>query len=184
MDQEYVADIPGFSRYVVSSHGEIYNRRFKRLMRQTVTRNPGYDREFLKISLIDDDDVRRTLTVAPLVARAFVRPPSYLCTEVIHLDGNTRNVWAYNLAWRAPRTAYMFARQETLPKKAPWFNLAVRNQQTGVVYANIIECGRKEGLVFQDIWESVNSNLFPGYQDQRMVPPYGHTYEIVRKSNR
>lgn len=176
MEREQRRDIPGFSRYQVSDQGEVWNKVYQRIMRPSIANRYGH----LKVSLIDDNGVRRSVGVARLVAEVFVEPPNYLCTEIIHLDGNPANVWAHNLAWRSPRTAYLFARQETLPKKAPWYNLSVRNIETGVVYPNIIECGKAEGVVYQEVWESINSGLF-GRPPDRRVPPYGHTYELVKR---
>jgi hypothetical protein len=176
VESEYWADIPGFPRYAVTSHGEIYNKVYKRIMRQSVADRYGH----LKVSLIDEDNVRRSCGVAQLVAQAFVERPNHRCTHIIHLDGRLDNVWAHNLAWRTPRTAYLFSRQEHLPKRPEWYNLSVQNMSTGVVYANIIECGKAEGVVYQEVWESINSSIF-NQDAHRRVPPYGHTYQIIKR---
>lgn len=164
--EELWVDIPNFRRYQVSNLGHIWNVVFKRPMKPSRTQ-AGH----LKISLIDDDGVRRHVGVARLVAQAFVEPPNYLCTEVILLDGDLFNVAAYNLAWRGPRTAYLYARQMHNEQPDAMYVLGVRNLTTGATYKNIIEAGTTEGLLFWEILLSCH--------DQRKVPPFGYTYGFL-----
>ncbi len=188
IDQELWSDISHFSRYQVSNLGSLRNvifdnRPMAPSKMMSVRRPDGPDGEIvriggnLKISLIDNDGVRHTVMVARLVAEAFVEAPSDMCTEVIHLDGDLSNVSASNLRWRSPRTASLYMRQLHTPPKVPWTNLMVRNMNTGVVYENIVTCGKTEGVVWQEVWESTYTKPT---SHQKQVPPYWHTYEIVK----
>lgn len=176
--------IHGFPRYQINNYGEVWNTVFEMFMKPSKMLNGQ-----LKVSLIDEHHIRRSLSVAVLVARAFVEPPNERSDQVILLDGNMENVAAYNLAWRTPRQAYLYARQMRLPPKTPWTNLQVLNQTTGVLYENIIQCGMAEGLVFQHIWESTfkgawypeGSRPSNGTYRGERVYPYGHTYEIIKR---
>lgn len=180
--EEHWADIPNFARYQISSYGQVWNRVFERFMKPSIMTTGQ-----LKVSLIDDQEVRRSLSVAVLVAQAFVDPPEPRCREVILLDGDLTNVAAYNLRWRTLRQAYLYARQMRTQPKVPWINLPIRNQVTGAVYKNVVECGITEGLLFDEIWKST----YKGVHDREMdnykgtpVYPYGHTYEIIPYSER
>lgn len=168
IDEEVFADIFGFPRYAVSSHGRIYNKVFEKFMSPSRRAPDGQ----LKISLIDENEIRHSLSVAYLVAEAFVERPNYLCTEVIVLDGNYHNMMANNLAWRGPRTAYLYARQMKFEPRKIYINLPVRNCNTGVEYENIVRAGITEGLIWDEIWESTYKGT--------PVPPFGYTYEIIR----
>lgn len=169
IEQEIWADIPGFPRYAVSSQGRIYNKIFESMMKPSISTAQGN----LKISLIDEDEIRRAMGVAHLVANAFVERPNYLCTEVILRDGNLSNVAASNLAWRGPRTAYLYARQMRSKPKAV-YNVPVRNLVTGAEYETIIQAGIVEGLIWQEIWESTYT------VPKQPVPPFFYTYEVIR----
>lgn len=186
--EEIWSDIPNFSRYQVSNYGNLRNvifdnRPMAPSKMMSVRRPDGIGGEViriggnLKISLIDNDGIRRTCMVSGLVAQAFVEAPNHMCTEVIHLDGDLSNVAAWNLAWRAPRTAALYARQMNSQPRVPWRNLMVRNMNTGVVYENIVQAGIAEGVVWQEVWESTYTKP-TSYQKE--VPPYGHRYEIVQ----
>ena len=166
---EVWSDIQGFSRYAVSNYGHIWNMIFDRPMSPSKS-TTGHQ----KISLIDDEGVRRDRGVALLVAEAFVDPPNYMCTEVIIKDGDVWNAAANNLAWRPPRVAYLYARQMRTEQPLHYHNLPVRNLNTGAVYKNIIQAGVTEGMLFEDIFSSCNNKWRVGV--------YGHTYEIVKKS--
>ena len=166
---EIWSEIEGFSRYAISNYGHIWNLIFGRPMSPTRTH-----RGHLKISLIGDDGVRHVVTVARLVAEAFVQPPNYLCTDVVLLDGDLMNVSSYNVVWRPPRTAFLYARQLKTAQPSYVHNLAVLNMTTGEKYKNIFEAGTKEGVLFRDIFASCNDP-----SQQTRVPPFGHKYVIL-----
>lgn len=166
--EEVWADIPNFGRYKISNLGRVWNSIF-RIPMKTSRQQDGH----IKISLIDDGGVRRSVSVHVLVAEAFVERPYAACSEVVVLDGDLMNVAAYNLAWRSPRTAYMYARQMRTHQPDVYYNRQVRNKQTGVVYKNVVDSGVNDGVEFHEIWMSCH--------DERRVAPYGHTYEFVQR---
>ncbi len=168
IEQEQWADIPGFPRYAVSSLGRIYNKIFESYMSPSSSTKQGH----LKISLIDEFNDRRAMGVAYLVANAFVPRPNYLCKEVIILDGDLSNVAARNLAWRGPRTAYLYGQQLRRQPKAV-YNLPVRNIDTGAEYETIVQAGMADGVLFQEIWESTYTG--------KPVPPFHHRYEVIHR---
>src|SRR5688572_2862272 len=133
MNKEEWRPIQNFSRYLISNYGRVWNRIFEMMMKTSrarpnkTTQGEGY----VKISLIGDDEVRHTLSVAVLVAQAFVDPPNPRSCEVILLDGDLGNVAASNLAWRTPRQAWLYRRQMVNSWKPNWTNLPVLNQTTG-----------------------------------------------------
>lgn len=166
--RELWKDIPNFSRYQISNYGRVWNVVFKMPMKTSKTQAGN-----IKISLIDDENNRRSMSVALLVAELFVERPNDRCVDIILIDGDLSNVAAYNLAWRSRRGAYLYTRQMRTEQPIYFYNLKIRNNTTGREYKNIIEAGVTEGLLFQDIWEST-------YNGKRVFP-YGHTYEIISR---
>ncbi len=105
MYDEVWRNIPNYPDYLISSYGCVYNRRTKQEMRVSKT-NHGH----AKISLMSGES-RHTLSVARLVAQAFVRPPNPMCDEVILLNGDLSDVSETNLAWRPRWFAWKYTRQ-------------------------------------------------------------------------
>lgn len=161
-------DIPNFSRYMISNYGRVWNKVFERMMSASQTLEGT-----VKISLINNQNCRRTMGVAVMVAEAFVERPNPRCTEVILLDGNLANVTASNLAWRDRGAAYLYTKQMRAEQPPYYYTLPVRNNETGVVYNSVIEAGMTEGLIFRDLWKAT-------YTKER-VYPYGFTYQIVKR---
>jgi len=150
--------IPGFSNYQISSVGRIYNHK-EDLIMSTSPNNYGN----MKISLVADDGVRRTRSIAHMVAKAFVVPPTGFCTQVVLLDGNLNNVTADNIVWRPEWFAWKYARQMRRQQPNHYYNLRVTNLLTQVEYESIFEAGKIEGLLFSDIWRSTytGAEIFP-----------------------
>lgn len=173
MEEETWALILGFPRYRVSNYGRVWNDFFNMQMRPS---KMGPQRSW-KISLIDHEGNRQSLVLVSLVAQAFVEPPNEKSTVVIQLDGDMDNVAAKNLVWRTPRQAWLYARQMRTPPHTFWETLRIRNVNTGVEYESITHCGIVEGLIFQEISDSVTAAMCrPPYK--LGVYPHGHTYEM------
>lgn len=175
MNQEILADIPGFPRYAVSNYGRIWNKIFEMQMQPSVsTQRFGH----LKISLIDENCIRRSVSVARLVAQAFVEPPNPKSDHVILKDGDLHNVAAPNLEWRTRRQAWLYRRQMQTPPNPHWQSTMIRNVDTGVEYNNVVHCGIIEGLLFEEIMESALSAM--NRPPERIpVYPHGHCYEFI-----
>jgi hypothetical protein len=174
MPVEQWKDIPEFPDYMVSDRGQVYSRRAENLLKMNKTLQGG-----LKVTLSVDGE-RYTRSVRVLVAQAFVDPPlgglefhaSAVPDTVIILNGDQDNVCAYNLAWRPRWYANQYARQlkvEVHPLH--YLNRPVQNAQTGQLYANVIEAGQREGLLYSDIYRSTRDGIeiWPGFT--RFVTP-------------
>ena len=148
-----------FPNYEISNLGRIYNSREDIMMRTSQTGHGN-----IKITLVAEQGIRYTRSVAQLVAEAFVDPPNALCNTVVVLDGDLSNVTAENLIWRPAWFAWKYIRQLRVEQPHYYHNLRVMNLITGVEYSNIIEAGMTEGLLFADIWRSTytGAEIFPG----------------------
>lgn len=164
MSNEVWQQIPDFPAYSVSTWGRVCNNETDRIMSVSRT-NFGH----MKITLYDVTDSRRTMSVALLVAEAFVEPPDELSDNVILLDGDLQNVVASNLALRPRWFAWKYTRQ--LRINNPSFHLIpIYNVSLGRFYPNIFDCGTEHGLLFSDILRSANAATG--------VYPYGWQFEF------
>ena len=162
--QEVFSVIPEFPMYQIGSMGTVWNRRTD--SRQAVSRTQQGD---FKVGLVNDDD-RFTLSVRVLVAEAFVDRPDEFSDTVIVLNDDKSDVRADNLAWRPRWFAWKYNRQFKVPFPAHYTDLEVRNIDTGFVYKSIIDCGTSEGLLFDDVWQSINLG--------KPIYPTGAIYEF------
>jgi hypothetical protein len=174
MGREDWSRIPGFPRYEVSNYGRIFNRVHQMFMKPSAANAQG----LLKISLIDENEIRRSCSLHQLVAQAFVEPPNRRSDHVIHLDGDLSNVAASNLAWRTRRQAFLYSKQMRTPPHPHWQTLKIRNVDTGVEYNNVVHCGIVEGLIFHEIMESALGYISRP-PERRPVYPHGFTYQII-----
>lgn len=166
--------------YQVSDYGQIYNQVYHRSVQTSRRARDGH----AKVSLIADSGIRHTVSVAYLVADAFVERPYddevepmlnryQICDHVVYLDGDIMNVAAYNLAWRPYRFAWVYARQMRTPPPPHYTRLRIRNNETGAEYNSIYDAGMTEGVLFEDVWKSLHESV--------RVFPLGHTYSIIER---
>lgn len=165
MSNEIWKTIPEFPRYAVSTEGRIRNHLTGKFVSASVN-NFGH----LRVNLLGRDG-RRGMSLALLVAEAFVDPPDPLSDCVIILDGDFQNVHVSNLALRPRWFAWKYTRQLKVPFRPHYLNQAVYCYTTGRHYPSIIACGMKEGLLFQDIWSAANRG--------GAVYPYRWQFEFV-----
>jgi hypothetical protein len=165
--EEVWKEIPEFPNYMISSFGRVYNRRRDKIMNTSLT-NHGHTKITLKSEYGGD---RHTRSVALLVGEAFVHKPNPLCDQLILLDGDLSNAIADNMAWRPRWFAWKYRRQLLTEQPRHFHNLTVINKTAGIQYESIIECGMREGLLFEDIWTSCNTG--------RVVFPNRHIFEVV-----
>jgi hypothetical protein len=168
MIEEIWSSIPGFSGYSVSNFGRVHHNRRNRIMSASFS-NWGH----LKISLVSDMGQRQTKLVAPLVAEAFVEPPTNYSDHVILLDGDYSNVSAWNLAWRPKGFAWSYVHQLKTKHPTYYRSLAVQNVSHKAEYNSIIEAGMTEGLLFDDIWRST-------YTGDRIFP-YRSIFRVIER---
>jgi hypothetical protein len=157
-----------FPRYQISSEGRIFNFVNNREMSVSIN-NFGH----LKISLLDEDNVRRTKSVALLVAEAFVAKPNILCDRIIYLNGDFTDVRAINIAWRPRWFAWKYTHQLKVELPHYYLNLPVMNVRDNLEYENIFEAGVAEGLLFEHIWRSTYTG--------NPVYPNGSVWEVLER---
>jgi hypothetical protein len=156
---------PGFPDYEVSADGLIGKVETGRLMAASQTQH-GHT----KISLINETG-RHSVSVASLVASAFVSAPNPRCNAVILLNGDLSDVRACNLAWRPYWFAYRYRRQLVTVQPNHFHNLPVRNIDRGIEYPNIIEAGMAEGLLFADLWRATwqGAPVYPNHDRYEVI---------------
>ena len=154
----------GFPDYSVSDLGQIYNDAIRRMMTQSKN-NTG----FMKVSLMDEDNVRRTVEVSRLVAKAFVPGRTEIFNTPIHLDGNKEHTWASNLAWR-PRW-FAIAYHAQFKNEQYWIDNPIIEITENEKFENSRQAVVKYGLLAKDIlMATTNHNqVFPTWQEFRIL---------------
>lgn len=168
MDVELWEVIPQFPRYMVSNQGGIFDLGRDRYLTPSPN-NHGH----LRVGLWDEHMVRYTRTVAPFVARAFVKVPDRWCDRVVVLNGDLSNIAAVNLAWRPYGFAWEYTHQLKQQQPIQFHNLQVRNINTGKEYQSIVHAGVAEGRLFKDIWRSTFT--------RDRIYPYGHAFIVTTR---
>lgn len=148
--EESWQEIKGFSRYLISDQGRLFNKKSDAIMSPSIT-NHGH----LKISLIRDDSARQTRSVAILVASAFLPRPDPRCNGVIIKDGILTNVAAYNLAWRPNWFVWKYTRQLKQVPPIYYMNLPIRSVRSNKLYSSVVTASIEEGLLYRDVWVSM-----------------------------
>ena len=167
MTEEWL-EIPEFPTYLVSSEGRVFNQVLGVYMSVSYT-NHGHG----KVTLRLENGIRRTRSVALLVASAFCDRPTILFDAVIVLDGNLSDLRASNLAWRPSWFAWKYKRQQVEPQPIHYHNLAVVNTITGEIYDSIAQAAKAEGLLHEDIWRSTYRGV--------AVFPTGSIFEVCEE---
>lgn len=159
--------IEGFNKYLVSDMGHVQNESTGRLL--ACTENNYGD---LRVALYDAEGNRHTLLVRNLVASYWVEGEDDIFNSVIQLNGNKADCRASNLAWRPRWFAWKFTHQFRDLFPGEYRYQPIRNIATGSVYANTLQCVAMEGVLAEDVWNSIRTA-------QRIFPT-GSYYEIIR----
>jgi hypothetical protein len=148
--EEIWSEIPEFPQYEVSNLGNIYNTTRDIPIRTSATREGD-----IKVSLTGLYN-RRTMSVKYLVAQAFVFQPSPLFNAVISMDGNSRNVAAYNLAWRPRWFAWKY------PQQFKWGiddryleHHKIVDMNTKIEYSSVFDAATSTGSLMEEVWKSI-----------------------------
>lgn len=166
MSSERWSTIPEFPSYSVSDKGNIYHNVFQKEIPTSQTQL-GH----VKVSLRRQDGERRTMSVAKLVAEAFVIAPDLMCDHVIVRDGVLTHVMAANLEWRPWWFCIKYAKQLRVEPFHYYVNLPIYNLTNRRRYKSIVACGIREGLLFEDIWDSTHKG--------KLVYPHGYTFKVI-----
>lgn len=166
MTQVEVREIEGFPDYVVDKAGQVYTAYRLRPRRASLTRHGA-----VKITLFRDGKPY-TRSLALIVARAWVwnnHDPEIFDTP-IHLDNDSQNNHADNLAWRPRWFAVRYQQQ--------YWNLEFRNSKTEIVdvkteeiWPSIMSVCQAYGLLFSDVFQSCTKGdkVFPSWKTFRFV---------------
>jgi hypothetical protein len=88
-----MTSIEGFSKYLIYENGDVFNKKFQRNMKPS-TDKYGYS----KVILINNEGIRKTMSVHRLVALAYIPNPDNK-PQVDHIDQNKLNNHVSNLRW-------------------------------------------------------------------------------------
>ena len=89
----------GYSRYMASNYGQIYDRMNQCLLRQHEHRVDGKTSVYLRVNVIRDDGLKRDVGVNRLVLMAWKPLEDYVNSEANHINRDTLNNCLYNLEW-------------------------------------------------------------------------------------
>ena len=96
---EIFAVIDGFSLYMASNYGEIYDTRNNKLCSKAYHSTKGRSKKYFRVNILDDNGRRRNIGVNRLVLMAFDPRDCYDELEANHKNLDTLNDCLYNLEW-------------------------------------------------------------------------------------
>lgn len=160
------ATIHAFPRYSVSDEGLVRNDDTGRIL--AIRRNP---QGISYVGLMGDEQ-QQNLSVAPLVAEAFVPKPAQdrnnTFNTPIHLNGHLDHNHAYNLMWRPRWFALRFQKQF---RKGPTVATPVLELKTQERYSCPFIAAMAFGLIEKEIIiASLNRTfVWPTFQEFRFI---------------
>jgi hypothetical protein len=141
-----------FPDYSISNFGDVVNEVTERLLRQNVTLDG-----VAKVDLFKDG-IKYTRSVKRLVAEAFVEGRIENFDTPINLDGDKSNNRVDNLMWRprwfAMKYTHQFDQIPDIHRAGP-----IRDVRTRDRYFDVYEAGTFNGILFKDIWRSINDKI-------------------------
>lgn len=96
---EVFAVIDGYSNYMASNYGLIFDIKNNRLLSQFKYRDENKTKYYYRVNIIDDYGKKHCARVNRLVLMAFKPLENYIGMESNHKDLNTENNCLYNLEW-------------------------------------------------------------------------------------
>jgi hypothetical protein len=159
-EDEVWADIEDFPRYEVSNAGLIVNSLTGRPVKVSKTQQGD-----VKVSLIDNQGFRRTVSVKVLVARAFVEGETEVFDTPVLLDGQSINLHESNIVWRPRWFALKYARQFNAFYPY-YYDRGVVDNRSKTVYQHVFDASTLNGYLMREILESCHNNrpVFPNFQ--------------------
>lgn len=140
-----------FSGYSINQNGDVRNDRTGHILKVRTNQRGG-----LCVSLYDDDDRLTTRYLNLLMAKVYLNPPEEEHYDsVIHLNGDKTDVSPNNLMWRPRWFATKYHKQFVNGSMHPFLDRPVMDMHTGVVYADTVDAAIKNGVINQDIHESI-----------------------------
>lgn len=154
---EYGKPIDEFPIYEVTNHGRVFNSHTGREMVLSPTQNGDLTVGLVRIGY------QHRFSVKGLVARAFVPGGDIIYNTPTLLDGDKSNLHFSNIVWRPRWFAWKYSRQFTHPEE--WYYIGPVQDNNGRVYENYITASMENGVLCEDIRESVyttnHEEVFP-----------------------
>lgn len=152
--------ITEFQDYSVSDHGRVLNTRTGRIM--ALSEN---QRSLVIVGLMRNG-IQHKRTVSHLVAKEHLPSPQQAAFDsIINLDGDRRNNYNLNLAWR-PRW-FALSHQNQFYNRTSSLGIPIADMETGEEFVNIWDAVIKYGLLVQDILESIEHQTYVWPTQQR-----------------
>ena len=134
--------IKRFPSYEITEDGEVFNKRGHKI-KPELTRN-GY----LRVSLNNDSEKHKRMSVHRLVAEAYIPNPNGY-PQVNHKDENKQNNNVSNLEWSTP--LHNLNHSSVIDKASIAKFHKVKCEETGEVFDSIKEACEKYGLYHANI---------------------------------
>lgn len=169
MTEEWV-ELPGYGHYAVSTHGRVMN-----INRDHVLHARPNAQGISMVSLIDDEGVRVTRSVALLIARTFV-PRDYRPTfdAPINLNGDRMDCRIENLIWRPRWFAVRFHAQFG-EERFHRDDVEIQLVGTDEIYQGWKPPCVAHGILYRQVIETCHNRDFSTY-------PTHQRFRIVKKS--
>lgn len=164
-------EIPGFSSYLASSHGQIRHKRKAGLSK--LYEVPTSKGSYLRASALSDCKAFRSKEVHHLVCLAFHGLPPSDDYEVNHVDGDKHNNRFDNLEWSTRGDNLIHAYKEGLRKENR--RILVTDHTKGVVteFYSMTALGKAFGVPKGGVWALITNH--------RLVPFDGRfTFEFIK----
>lgn len=168
MEDWFNLEDDGFPNYAVSDLGVVRNIRSGRLLRQSSNQSG-----VRKVGLINSVDGHQyTVSVALLVAKAFIPPPPNIrFTTPINVDGSRGNNYAGNLMWRPRWFAVKYHQQ--FHNDLRGFDVPIIEVRTGEEFDTSWDAAIKFGLLDREIAIATLNRTY--------VFPTGQTFRVIRE---
>ena len=162
----------GFPKYDVSSEGEVRNARTKKLIAIQQPKSPKWStiaqKNILPLPTVTvwqdfgedgaPDLKCRSVSVARLVALAFVEPEEPWFDQVVYKDRNRSNLCYWNLAWR-PRWYANRMLRERIRKMPTLDDVELKEETTGITHYDSLAAAMAFGLLESDIVRSYKTGV-------------------------
>lgn len=166
MDEWVNLDRIGFPDYAISNRGEVRNENTGRIMLQSSNQSGAY-----KVGMIQADIGRQvTLSVAPIVAHAFLTPPLHeRFNTPINVNGVRSDNRAENLMWRPRWFAIKYHKQFLNDLRG--FSVPIFEINTREEFPTSWEAAIKYGLLDREIAIATlnRTYVFPTGQEFRVL---------------
>lgn len=148
--EEIWAKIYEFTDYSISTHGQVRNDKFKRLVKQSIT-----NRGVVRVGLFHQGK-QYTRSVKVLVADTFVARGKPNHDTAMQLDCDPFNCHVDNLVWRPRWFCWKYAVQMNKTVLRDTYH-PIQCNETNTIYDNVVDAAMHNGLLISEILIQVGS---------------------------